>query len=118
MVTGKPGLADSGWWLRRAPTELINWPATNSKRLDVDVRKDWLACCNQSLATSPLPPDESPDHDSGYTLDGGSPFTEGTPTRYLHAYWMSRFNAQGGVAELGMIDTIRSFEFESLTKKN
>ena len=38
------------------------------------LRKDWLECCNASLAVVPLPPDESPDmhyeDDSPYPLDG------------------------------------------------
>jgi hypothetical protein len=45
-----------------------------SSGLDVEIRKDWLDCCNTSLAVVPLPPDESPDmhfeDDSPYPLDG------------------------------------------------
>ena len=46
----------------------------NATGLDIVIRKDWLECCNISLAEIPLAPDESPDmhyeDDSPYPLDG------------------------------------------------
>eukprot|EP00040_Diaphanoeca_grandis_P025094 m.138576 g.138576 ORF g.138576 m.138576 type:complete len:931 (+) comp30003_c0_seq3:3-2795(+) len=95
-ITGKKGFADPMWFLRRGPRELTNWPARNSQRLDIEIRKDWLMCCNTSLSTKPLPPDESPDarweDDSPYPLDGGDGYFETAPTLYLHAYWMARYH--------------------------
>ena len=82
-VTGRAGLEDPVWMVRRGPHELLDWGVRNSQRLDVELRKDWLDCCNASLAVTPcachlarvthgrwaqgsvlgrLPPDESPDN--------------------------------------------------------
>ena len=41
IVTRKPGAPAPFWALRRWPVELVTWPATNSHRLDIDLRKDW-----------------------------------------------------------------------------
>eukprot|EP01052_Picozoa_sp_SAG31_P004970 SAG31_NODE_212_length_20157_cov_9.648868_15_plen_183_part_00 len=63
VITRETGLQNSGqqWWmLRRWPWEMISWPATNSHRQDVVLQKDWLACCNESLSTTPIAPDEGP----------------------------------------------------------
>ena len=35
LMVGTDGLADAEWALRRFPTDLIGWAATNSRRLDV-----------------------------------------------------------------------------------
>ena len=107
-LTGKNGIADPFWVVRRGPHELMNWNAQNSQRLDVTLRKDWLDCCNTSLAVVPLPPDESPDmhyeDDSPYPLDGGDAMYEAAPVVYLHTYWMGRFhNVTGGPAVVGGI---------------
>ena len=94
-VTGRPGNADPLWVLRRGPRELVDWPARNSQRLDINLRKDWLECCNTNLSVTPLPPDESPDmhyeDDSPYPLDGGDAMFEAAPVVFLHTYWMARF---------------------------
>lgn len=61
-----------------------------------ELRKDWLSCCNQSLSTLPLPPDESPDmhyeDDSPFPVDGGDGDFEAAPLVYLMTYWMARFH--------------------------
>ena len=44
-LTGGAGLEDAEWQLRRYPSSLINWPASNSKRLDVRLSREWAACC-------------------------------------------------------------------------
>ena len=52
-VTGQTGLEDPLWMVRRGPRELLDWGVRNSQRLDVELRKDWLDCCNASLAVTP-----------------------------------------------------------------
>jgi len=100
MVTGREGLADPTWTLRRYPMELIWWPARNSHRLDINLRKDWLSQEQQLLSVSPIAPDESPDDhpddDSTFELDGGTGTAEQSPTSFLMAYWLGR--AQGVIA--------------------
>jgi hypothetical protein len=68
------GLGGDGrqWWmLRRWPWEMVSWPAANSHRQDVELQKDWLACCNTSLSVAPIAPDEGPDdHPDGYSSRG------------------------------------------------
>lgn len=61
-VTGRQGLDDPFWMLRRWPMELIWWPARNSQRLDVTLRKDFQRCCNQNVSVWPIPPDEVRQH--------------------------------------------------------
>jgi hypothetical protein len=60
-VTGNPGHNDPLWVVRRGPHELITWPVSNSRRLDIELRKEELECCDAKMAVMPLPPDESPD---------------------------------------------------------
>lgn len=95
-VTGKPGNPDPLWVVRRGANQQINWGVRNSQRLDIQLRRDWLDCCNASLAVEPLPPDESPDmhfeDDSPYPLDGGDAEYEAAPVVYLETYWLHRFN--------------------------
>ena len=106
LMTGAPGLADPEWQLRRFPdAPLIDWPALNSKRLDVRLNKDWLLCgadpssgCGSPYAIDRgvLPADEAFTHGSadfvtepgGRSVDGGGGMTETAPNMWLLAYWM------------------------------
>ena len=37
------------WQLQRVPTDMVNWPARNSHRLDVRLDRDFEACCGQQV---------------------------------------------------------------------
>ena len=62
LVTGDDGskLQDPLWQLRRYPLDLVDWPALNSDRRDIDLDRDFLLCCNQSVVKGGvLPADEA-----------------------------------------------------------
>ena len=105
LLTGAPGLTDPEWQLRRFPDSLIDWPALNSKRLDVRLSKDWLLCganpnsgCGSPYAIDRgvLPADEAFTHGSadfvtepgGRSVDGGGGMTETASNVWLLTYWM------------------------------
>eukprot|EP01049_Picozoa_sp_SAG25_P008797 SAG25_NODE_821_length_5214_cov_2.405670_3_plen_480_part_00 len=98
-ITGKPGLSFQPFWmLQRYPWELIDWKVQNSHRLDVNIRKDWVACCDVNLSEVALAPDEGTGAltiggNSPFRLDGGDGMNEAWPD-WLCAYWMARHHGQ------------------------
>ena len=98
VITGGEGIDDPFWMLRRYPWELIDWKVSNSARLDIDMRKDWLACCNSNLSQTALAPDEGRGTacvggNSPFNTDGGNGMNEAWPD-WLSAYWMARFHGR------------------------
>mmetsp|Transcript_67902 Transcript_67902/g.159784 ORF Transcript_67902/g.159784 Transcript_67902/m.159784 type:complete len:177 (-) Transcript_67902:44-574(-) len=96
-ITGRMGLSDPSWLIRRLPLELIGWPVHNSQRQDLFTRKDWLAQEQTALSLWAIAPDESPlsrpeDDHSLYRMDDGNGLSEQSGTIFLHAYWLARFH--------------------------
>jgi hypothetical protein len=100
LITGRAAAkgVDPYMQLRRYPTELINWPAVNSKRLDIRPLPDWLDCCNISMLAQCLPADEGPLQGSDYLsraatdrIDGGDGLTYSSAAPFLWYFWMARY---------------------------
>jgi hypothetical protein len=87
--------ADSVWYMRRWPVELINFPQFNSDRLDVQFNVPAFGCRAGDQILSLLPPDESQilSHwNSGpFESDGGDGMSEQDPGTFLFGYWMMRY---------------------------
>lgn len=104
LMTGAAGLADPEWQLRRYPTELVDWPATNSHRRDIRLSADWASCPPALCGGSPvlegvLPADEALARGSSdflteaaaNSVDGGGGMVENAPNPWLLVYWMRRY---------------------------
>eukprot|EP00040_Diaphanoeca_grandis_P035874 m.226675 g.226675 ORF g.226675 m.226675 type:complete len:542 (-) comp33500_c1_seq1:160-1785(-) len=101
LYTTVPGLADTDWQLKRYPLELIDWPSSNSQRLDVRLIKDWLTCPGQcqKVADTVLPADEALTVGSSdfvteaatNSVDGGGGYVENAPNPFLLLHWMRRW---------------------------
>ena len=99
-------LSDETWQLRRYPAgPLVDWPAANSRRLDVRLQRDWATCpagqcASNVVAAAVLPADEALTSGSSdfvteaamNSVDGGGGFTENAPNAWLLGYWMARFH--------------------------
>ena len=105
-MTGKPGLDDPDWQLRRYPLNLVDWPSVNSHRLDVRLNPDWLRCsaaaCDTTVVSERvLPADEAISRGSSdfvteaatNSVDGGGGHLENAPNAWLLVYWMDRYYA-------------------------
>ena len=90
--------------LRRYPDDMVDWPSTNSHRLDVCLRPDWRACPGGNsgfVAETVLPADEALNHGSSdfmteaaaNSVDGGTGRQEMAPNPWLLVYWMRRYLA-------------------------
>ena len=98
-ATGKPGLADPSWQLRRYPdSPIINWPTNNSARLDVALDREWLRCAAKEVSTRVLPADEAFNarasdfltEASTANCDGGGGNNGAAPNPWLLVYWLSQ----------------------------
>ena len=99
-------LSDETWQLRRYPAgPLVDWPAANSRRLDVRLQRDWATCpagqcASNVVVEAVLPADEALTMGSSdfvteaamNSVDGGGGFTENAPNAWLLGYWMARFH--------------------------
>lgn len=47
------------WQLERVPLDMVNWPAFNSHRLDVELNSDFMICCDQQVVQKVLGADEA-----------------------------------------------------------
>ena len=104
LITGKPIVptvaaeADPFMQLRRYPSELVNWPAANSRRLDIELLPDWRACCNQLMLSQALPADEAPFEGADFVsrgasdrVDGGNGLNWASTSPWLLYFWMARY---------------------------
>lgn len=99
-ATGKSGLSDPEWQLRRYPdSPIINWPTNNTARLDVSLDREWLRCAEKQVAAHALPADEAFNarasdfvtEASTSNCDGGGGDNGAAPNPWLLVMWMSRF---------------------------
>jgi hypothetical protein len=106
LITGNnnSGIVDAEETLRRYPDDMVDWPSTNSHRLDVRLRPDWRACPGGNsgfVAETVLPADEALNHGSSdfmteaaaNSVDGGTGRQEMAPNPWLLVYWMRRYLA-------------------------
>ena len=103
-ATGKPGLDDPEWQLRRYPeSPIINWPTDNTARLDVELDREFLRCASEKVVTRVLPADESLNAGSSDFLteasavnsDGGGGNKANAPNPWLLVWAMGRFYGDG-----------------------
>lgn len=86
--------ADSTWWLRRWPLELVEWPQHNSDREDVLINYPASKCNSVPQAITLLPMDESVMHrwnGGPWDLEGGSGYSESGADSFLVGYWSMRY---------------------------
>ena len=93
MIDGKEiDLAESVWWLKEFPMDLISWSVSNSHRKDIVMLEPNF---RNQITRQILPPDERPLHlhnNATYRIDaneGG--YREYPPYIYLLPYWMGRY---------------------------
>ena len=105
-ATGKTGLPDPTWQLRRYPdSPIINWATNNTARLDVALDREWLRCVSKKVSTRVLPADEAFNaraadfltEASTSNYDGGGGSNGAAPNAWLLVYWMSQLYKSGTV---------------------
>lgn len=87
---------DIMWNLRTWSLELIEWPATNSHRLDIEFDPEadrFGRSKNDNVRVLPAHErDQLRWNGNPHDLDGGSGMSEGDPGAWLLPYWMARYH--------------------------
>jgi hypothetical protein len=90
-ATGK-FIEDAKWCLKTWPTNLVDWPVDNSRRLDIIADMHRTRSGQEDLLTETLLPfDENPQmmwNSNPFRTQGGSGYAEVDPGPFLFPYWV------------------------------